>query len=62
MLVAPVSRFLSVADLNRTTAFYRDVLGFEGRPAREEDAARETVELVNGPARIVIGTHEQAIQ
>jgi uncharacterized glyoxalase superfamily protein PhnB len=28
-IVAPVSRFLASADVNRSLAFYRDVLGFE---------------------------------
>jgi catechol-2,3-dioxygenase len=28
-IVAPVSRFLAVADADRSVAFYRDVLGFE---------------------------------
>jgi predicted enzyme related to lactoylglutathione lyase len=46
-IVAPVSRHLSVADLDRSIAFYRDVLGFQTRERAVE----------SGPARIefVIG-------
>jgi len=48
-LVNPVMRFLPVADLNRSVAFYRDELGFE---IREE---QDGVEAVMGPARIRFG-------
>ena len=40
---SPVSRELAVADLDRSVAFYRDVLGFEHRGGGE---------LVSGPARV----------
>lgn len=44
-IVSPVSRFLSVADVERSIAFYRDVLGFQAREqAVESGAAR--IELV----------------
>jgi predicted enzyme related to lactoylglutathione lyase len=42
MITSPASRSLPVADLDRTVAFYRDVLGFELRG--------ET--LMNGPAEL----------
>jgi len=42
-IVAPVSRVLAVADLQRSEAFYRDVLGFESRGEGE---------MVSGPARL----------
>jgi uncharacterized glyoxalase superfamily protein PhnB len=49
-IVAPVSRFLSVADPGRSLAFYRDVLGFQG-----------TERLVTrGPARIEFVTADTA--
>lgn len=41
--VSPVSRDLAVADVGRSAAFYRDVLGFE---------VRGEGDLANGPARI----------
>jgi catechol 2,3-dioxygenase-like lactoylglutathione lyase family enzyme len=37
-IVAPVSRHLSVADLDRSAAFYRDVLGFDVRSVSEGDS------------------------
>ncbi|HKE90309.1 MAG TPA: VOC family protein [Gemmatimonadales bacterium] len=48
-IVAPLSRQLSVADVDRSIAFYRDVLGFEARPA-------PAAEVVSGPARIALTT------
>jgi len=44
-IVFPVSRHLSVADVDTSIAFYRDVLGFEARRS-------PVVEVVSGPARI----------
>ena len=52
-IVSPVSRHLSVADVDRSVAFYRDVLGFEVR-------ASAVVELVSGPARIELSQDETA--
>lgn len=49
-IVAPVSRVLSVADVDRSIAFYRDVLGFQAR--------QQAVE--SGPARIVFTTADSA--
>jgi len=60
-IVAPVSRFLASADVDRSVAFYRDVLGFEvgdgSSPGNVSDAFRApaTAEVVSGPARIQIG-------
>ena len=51
-IVAPVSRHLSVADLNRSIAFYRDVLGFDVRSVSEGDGVPAVPEAIHGPARI----------
>jgi catechol 2,3-dioxygenase-like lactoylglutathione lyase family enzyme len=48
-IVSPVSRYLSVADVDTSIAFYRDVLGFEARRS-------PVVEVVSGPARIELTT------
>jgi catechol 2,3-dioxygenase-like lactoylglutathione lyase family enzyme len=48
-VASPMMRFLPVADLSRSIAFYRDVLGFEIR--EQEDGT----EAVLGPARIRFG-------
>lgn len=48
-IVYPVSRHLSVADVDTSIAFYRDVLGFEARRS-------PVVEMVSGPARIELTT------
>ncbi len=49
-IVAPVSRFISVADVDRSVAFYRDVLGFQAREQAVE----------SGPARIELVTADSA--
>ena len=49
-IVAPVSRHLSVADLDRSVAFYRDVLGFQARERAVE----------SGPARIAFTSTDSA--
>lgn len=49
-IVAPLSRILAVADEARSTAFYRDVLGFEARGD----------ELISGPARIQLTVGDRA--
>jgi len=46
---SPLMRFLAVADLDRSIAFYRDVLGFEVKQSADG------IEAVLGPARIRIG-------
>jgi len=48
-IASPVMRFLPVGDVNRSIAFYRDVLGFEVK--KQEDG----VEAMLGPARIRFG-------
>jgi catechol 2,3-dioxygenase-like lactoylglutathione lyase family enzyme len=53
-IVAPVMRFIGVANVAKSAAFYRDVLGFEIR----EEAGR--VEAVCGPARLQFGAQDYA--
>jgi predicted enzyme related to lactoylglutathione lyase len=55
-ITAPVSRQLGARDLDRTLAFWRDVLGFEMR-GRDDDGG---VELTSGPARIQLGALDTA--
>jgi len=50
VIVTPVSRFLAVADVGRSSAFYRDVLGFGARGNAVE----------SGPARIEFVREESA--
>ena len=50
-IVAPVSRHLSVADLERSTAFYRDILGFDVRSVSQGDGLAAVAEAVCGPAQ-----------
>ena len=59
-IVAPVSRHLSVADIDRSTAFYRDILGFEVRPLPRGDGLAAVAEAVCGPARIQLTTDDGA--
>jgi len=54
-IVSPVSRHVYVADIERSTAFYRDILGFAVEPVRETYGAEADVEVVNGPARLQLG-------
>jgi catechol 2,3-dioxygenase-like lactoylglutathione lyase family enzyme len=63
-LTTPVSRFLAVADVDRSVAFYRDVLGFVVASTSTEEAKEgfpTDVELINGPARILIGAQSSAV-
>jgi len=53
-IVSPVSRHLSVADVDTSIGFYRDVLGFEARRS-------PAVEVVSGPARIQLTTAATAV-
>ncbi len=55
---APVSRRLPVRDLERSRAFYRDVLGFEERPVGSDFGPGAAAELVRGPARIQLAPGE----
>jgi len=59
-IVAPVSRHLSVADVERSIVFYRDVLGFDVRPLPTGDGVPAVAEAVHGPARIQLCTQEGA--
>lgn len=59
-LVAPVSRHLSVADIDRSEAFYRDVLGFAVRRLEGGEGVPARAEAVSGPARIQLGTQDGA--
>lgn len=53
-IVAPVMRFIGVADAARSIVFYRDILGCE---VREQEGV---IEAVYGPARIRFGPHGYA--
>jgi predicted enzyme related to lactoylglutathione lyase len=55
-ITAPVSRLLGAKDLDRTVAFWRDVLGFKVGE-RDRDGA---IEVTSGPARIQFGTLDAA--
>lgn len=59
-ITSSVSRHLSVADVARTTAFYRDVLGFTTRPVSEGDGVPAVAEALYGPARIQFTTEDGA--
>lgn len=59
-IVAPLSRFLAVGDVDRSIAFYRSVLGFEARPARNDSGVRVAAEVVSGAARIQLGAQDHA--
>jgi catechol 2,3-dioxygenase-like lactoylglutathione lyase family enzyme len=59
-IIAPVSRHLSVADVERSLAFYRDVLGFDVRMVPAGDGVPAVAEAVYGPARIQFGVDEGA--
>lgn len=61
-IVSPVSRHLGVADLDRTVAFYRDILGFDVRPLPQGDGVDATMEAVRGPARIQLGVAQDGAQ
>lgn len=59
-IVGPVSRHLCVADVARSIAFYREVLGFDTRAVRQGDGVPAVVEVVCGPARIQLDTGDAA--
>jgi catechol 2,3-dioxygenase-like lactoylglutathione lyase family enzyme len=54
-ITSPVMRFLPVADVARSSAFYRDILGFE---VKEREGATEAI---LGPARIRFGKEGSAV-
>ena len=51
MITAPVSRILAVADLGRSLAFYRDVLGFTTRENVVQSGAAR-IEFVAGDSAV----------
>lgn len=51
-IVSPVSRLLAVSDLERSTAFYRNVLGFAIRLVPPQAGEPAAAEAVRGPARL----------
>ncbi len=57
-LTAPVSRRLPVRELERSRAFYRDVLGFDEVPVGSDFGPGAGAELVRGPARIQLAPAE----
>lgn len=59
-IVIPVSRHLAVADLERSIAFYRDVLGFDVRHIAHGDNVPAEAEAVYGAARLQLGTQATA--
>lgn len=61
VITIPVSRHLSVANLGRSIAFYRDILGFDVRRFAAGDGVTAQAEAVSGPAKIQFTTEESAI-
>ena len=59
-IVSPVSRLLVVSDLERSTAFYRDVLGFDTRAAPRQAGEPAAAEAVRGPARLQLIAEDHA--
>lgn len=51
-ITSPVSRHLVVSDVNRSVAFYCDVLGFDPAPETSKSSTPSQAEVVYGPARI----------
>jgi catechol 2,3-dioxygenase-like lactoylglutathione lyase family enzyme len=60
MITAPLSRFLAVANLDRSLAFYRDVLGFEVGDPLGDYGFPVLAEAVSGAARIQLGGADSA--
>jgi catechol 2,3-dioxygenase-like lactoylglutathione lyase family enzyme len=59
-IVSPMSRYLSIADLDRSAKFYRDVLGFDVGPVTAGNSGSALAEAVRGPARVQFVTQESA--
>jgi catechol 2,3-dioxygenase-like lactoylglutathione lyase family enzyme len=59
-IVAPVSRHLGVADIDRSIAYYRNVLGFDVTSDTEGDGQPARAEAVYGPARIDLALEHSA--
>jgi predicted enzyme related to lactoylglutathione lyase len=55
-IIAPVSRHLVVADVRRSVAFYRDVMGFDVSAKQDETGALAVAAVTSGPARIQLGS------
>ena len=60
VIVAPLSRLLGVADLERSTAFYHDVLGFAVQPRPGSNGSAAHIEATHGPARIQLTREDRA--
>lgn len=58
--MAPVSRFLAVADIARSIAFYREVLGFAEQPRGPAHGPVVGADLVYGPARLRLVAGDEA--
>jgi catechol 2,3-dioxygenase-like lactoylglutathione lyase family enzyme len=54
-IVSPVAQLVDVADVPRSVAFYRDVLGFDERGITEDYGRPADAEVAYGPARIQFG-------
>jgi catechol 2,3-dioxygenase-like lactoylglutathione lyase family enzyme len=54
-IITPVSRLLGATDLARSSAFYRDVLGFQ---VHASNGTPDAVDVVLGQARIRFGAHD----
>src|SRR5262245_34694515 len=53
-ITSAVSRHLAVADLDRSIAFYRDLLGFQQQPPQGKTGFPVAAELTLGPARLML--------
>ena len=58
-IVAPVMRFVSVTNLDRSLHFYRDVLGFQERQCNDEYGVGAAAELELGDARLQLCPRER---
>jgi catechol 2,3-dioxygenase-like lactoylglutathione lyase family enzyme len=59
-IVAPLSRYLAVAEIARSIAFYRDLLGFDVGSVRDENGVPAEVEVRYGPALIQLAVRDSA--
>jgi catechol 2,3-dioxygenase-like lactoylglutathione lyase family enzyme len=60
-IVSAVSRHLAVADLDRSIAFYRDVLGFDHRQPQGRTGQPVAAELIQGPAQLMLSITDQVV-
>lgn len=56
LITSPVAVYISVSDVDRSVAFYRDVLGFEEHAIVRDYGLPAAAEVVYGPARVQFGT------